>query len=96
MKQQPPFALQCYFITGAGRCATKLFAKLLSLSSRSVCEHEKIFRHQSLFEFFRDGDFSKFQEDIDGHVINKVEQMNHNKLKMPGLFRGKSQQAPAF
>ena len=65
--------VKCYFITGTGRCGTKLFAKLFSLSKNSVCEHEKLFRHISMVKFYRDNDCGSYLDDINSHVVPKVE-----------------------
>ena len=68
--------VKCYFVTGTGRCGTKLFSKLFSLSDNSLCEHEKYFRHASMIKFYRNNDFSSFLEDINLHIIPTVNYFN--------------------
>jgi len=68
--------VKCYFVTGTGRCGTKLFSKLFSLSDYSICEHERFFRHRSMMKFYRDNDFSSFLEDINLHIIPTINYFN--------------------
>ena len=90
--------LKCFLVTGTGRCGTKLFSKLLSLGRDSICEHEKIFRHESMVRFHRENDFSWYLDDIHLRFIPTVELYNrqgkiygvssgHMYFSIPYLYR---------
>jgi hypothetical protein len=57
--------VKCYFVTGTGRCGSKLFSMLFSLKKESICLHEKIFRHKSMVEYHLSGNYSLYLEDIE-------------------------------
>ncbi len=79
--------VKCYFLTGTGRCGTKLFSVLLSMADNSLCEHEKIFRHKSMLRLYLNNDFSYYLKDINSHLIPKVKSFN-NTNKSYGISSG--------
>lgn len=64
--------VRAYFITGTGRCGTKLFAKLFSLSNITVCEHEEVFRHESMLRFYMDSNQKYYIEDIKNALLPRI------------------------
>ncbi|GAB6161234.1 hypothetical protein JCM12298_03930 [Desulfothermus naphthae] len=53
-----------FFIVGTGRCGTNLFSKLFSNEEESICEHEAVFRHESMLRFWKYRDDSYYLQDI--------------------------------
>lgn len=71
--------IKTYFITGTGRCCTMFFSKLFSHSRYSTCEHEKIFRHQSMISYYEKDDFSDYKDDINTYLKAVVSKHNASK-----------------
>lgn len=80
-----PKKVCCYFITGTGRCGTMLFARLLSLSSNSHCDHERSIRYSKMKPAYLSGNMAPLYEEI-GSII-KPQVKTYNKK---GLTYGES------
>ena len=61
-------AVDAYFVTGTGRCGTRMLAEVLSLSANSRCRHEQSFTYTSLVESFH-GNESCWDPDITDRLL---------------------------
>ncbi|GEM_PF-5201734 len=63
----------CFFITGTGRCGTMLLARLFDRATNGVCEHETIFRHESMIAYHARADAGEYDRDIRKALMLRVE-----------------------
>ncbi len=75
-----PTSPRCYFITGTGRCGTMLLARLLDRAANGVCEHEAVFRHESMVACHARGDWSHYERDIAGPLARRLAELRGSGL----------------
>lgn len=66
-------APECFFITGTGRCGTMLLARLLNRAANGICEHNAVFRHDSMVEFHARETPAAYEHDIRNALMLRLE-----------------------
>ena len=80
LKFRKPPKINCFFVTGTGRCGTMLVSTLLSLGDNVHCNHERSSLYQIIKDAYLTGNMSPLFKEIDASIRPMVKSYNRKSI----------------